>query len=272
LTNDLTNQAVQELHDEDYKKALMSFEQILDIENIDIVKADSPNGIDTVIMFNAGLAAFNAGEYDRAIKYSDAAAKTGYNGARSYSLISSAYQAKRDTLGALNALKEGSEKYPEDNVILESMIQIYTDLDKVDEAIKYLEIAIALDHTLPRYYFAQGALYEKTGQEQKAVEAYNKAIEIDPSFFNAYYNIGALYYNKGVQQIGLAAKIPANENERYEVELARADEWFANALPFMEKCHAIQPTDTMTLEALKNLYYRMNEMDKYNAILVELGQ
>ena len=35
LTNDLTNQAVQAFQDEDYNKALASFEQIIEVNNID---------------------------------------------------------------------------------------------------------------------------------------------------------------------------------------------------------------------------------------------
>ena len=272
LTNDLTNQAVKAFQDEDYKLALKSFEQILEIQEIDIVKADNPVAIDTVIIFNPGLAAFNAQDYDKAIKYYSESAKHGYSGARSYSLVAQAYQAKQDTLGALNALKEGFEKYPEDNMILESMIQIYMDLDKSGEAMKYLEMAIQRDPTVPRYLFAQGALYEKMNDEEKAIETYTKAIEVDPEFFDAYYNLGALYYNKGVKQMEIAKEVPASDNARYEAESAKADIWFEKALPYMEKCHELKPEDKMTLESLKNLYYRMKQMDKYNEVIEKLGQ
>lgn len=272
LTNDLTNQGVKAFQDEDYKKALKSFEQILDIQDIDVVKADNPEAIDTVIIFNTGLAAYNAQEYDKAIKYYSEAAKHGYSGARSYGLVAQAYQAKKDTLGALEALKEGFEKYPEDNLVLESLIQIYMDLDKSDEAMKYLDMAIQRDPTVPRYLFAQGALYEKLNNEEKAIETYSKAIEVDPEYFDAYYNLGALYYNKGVKQMEIAKEVPASDNARYEAESAKADIWFEKALPYMEKCHELRPEDKMSLESLKNLYYRMKQMDKYNEVIEKLGQ
>ncbi len=272
LTNDLTNQAVQAFQDEDYEKALASFEQILEINNLDIIKQDNPDAVDTVILFNSGLAAFNAEHYDKAINYYSEAAKHGYNGARTYSLMAQAYQAKSDTLGALNALKEGFEKYPEDQVVLESMIQIYMDMDKTDDAMKYLEMAIQNDPTVPRYYFAQGALYEKLDKQEEAIKTYEKCIEVDPTFFNGYYNLGALYYNNGVKQMDIAREVPPNENAKYEAEMAKADDWFQKALPYMEKCIELQPNDNMTLESLKNLYYRLKMMDKYNAVLEKLGQ
>jgi len=270
LTNDLTNQAVAAFQVEDYNKALTSFEQILEINQMPVVKKDNPNAIDTVIIFNSGLAAYNAEKYEKAIEYYRESAKYGYNGARTYSLIGASYQMMNDTVKALEALREGYNKYPDDNALLESMIQIYMDLNKTDEALANLEKAIAQDPTKPRYYFAQGALHEKMGNEQKAIESYKKSMEVDPEFFNAYYNLGALYYNKGVQQIEIAKEVPANENARYEAELKKADEWFAQALPFMEKCNTLQANDKMVLESLKNLYYRLKQMDKYNAILEQI--
>jgi tetratricopeptide (TPR) repeat protein len=272
LTNDLTNQAVKAFTDEDYTKALKSFEQILDIQEIDIIKEDNPEAVDTVIIFNAGLAAFNAEDYDKAIKYYKEAAKYGYSGARTHNLIATAYQLKKDTLGALGALQEAFEKYPDNNEIVKSMIQIYLDLDKTEDAMKYLNLAIEQDPKNPTFHFAQGTLYEKMENIDKAIASYEKAIEVDETFFNAYYNLGAVYYNKGVKQIDVANAVPTNNNEQYEKELAKADEWFKAALPYMEKCHELRPDDTATMESLKNLYYRLKDMDNYNKMLEKLGQ
>ena len=272
LTNDLTNQAVEAFNNEDYKKAEKSFEQILEIQNLPIIKEDNPEAVDTVIMFNAGLAAYNAGNYQDAVKYYGEAANYGYNGGRTYSLIADAYLQMQDTTNALKTVQQGFEKYPEDNGVLTSMIDLYLKMDKTEDAMKYLQLAIEQDPTNVTYYFAQGTLYERFGEEDKAIESYNKALEIDPNYFNALYNLGALYYNKGVKQIEVANAVPANENEKYEAELKKSDQWFEKAVPYMEKCDSLQPNDEMTLESLKNLYYRLKDMDKYNAILEKLGQ
>ncbi|WP_163325124.1 tetratricopeptide repeat protein [Draconibacterium mangrovi] len=272
LTNDLTNQAVEAFNNNDYELALKSFEQILEIQDIPVVKEDNPDAVDTVILFNSGLAAYNAQLYNKAVQYYGEAAKHGYNGARTYALISDSYIQMQDTVNALKAVQEGFEKYPEDNNVLTSMIDLYMKIGKNEEALKYLDMAIEQDPNNVTYYFAKGALYEKFGEEESAVAAYERASEVDPTFFNAYYNLGALYYNKGVKQIEVANAVPANENEKYEAELKKADVWFEKALPYMEKCHELNPEDEMTLESLKNLYYRMKNMDKYNEVLELLGQ
>ena len=272
LTNDLTNQAVSQYGEENFVGALKSFEQVLEVGEIPIVKQDNPGAVDTAIIFNAGLVAYNSKNFEKAIKYYGEAAKHGYNGARTYALISESYMQMQDTMGALKAVQDGFEKYPTDNTVLTSMIDLYLKLDKTEEAMKYLSMAIEQDPSNVTYYFAQGTLYERFGEEENAIKSYESAMEIDPTFFNAYYNLGALYYNNGVKQIEVANAVPASDNTKYEAELKKADVWFEKSLPYMEKCLEITPDDPNTLESLKNLYYRMKQMDKYNAILEKLGQ
>lgn len=272
LNNDLQSQAVKAFNDNDFRKALQSFEQVLEIGNLPVITSGEPGAVDTVILYNTGLAASNAGEYDKAIGYYREAARLGYNGGKTYLWIAGAYEQKGDTLGALESLKEGFEKYPGDNEILTGMIQVYMNLDRREEALKYLEMAIRQDPANASYYLAQGTLYEKTGDGENAVKAYEKAIQTDPKMFMGFYNLGVFYYNKGVVQMEAAGKIPPNENAAYEKELKKADAWWEKALPYMEKCHELNPEDAITVESLRNLYYRLKQMDKYNAIREEQGQ
>ncbi|VAW12603.1 hypothetical protein MNBD_BACTEROID01-1258 [hydrothermal vent metagenome] len=266
LTTDFTNQAVEAFSSQDYNLALQTFEQILELEEVPIIKADNPDIIDTVILFNAGLAAYNAENYDKAIKYYKEAAKYGYNGARTHLLISNAYELMKDTLNSLEALKEGFLKYPEDNGIIVKMINIYLNSDRPNDAMEYLKLAIEKDPGNASFYFAKGSLYDQLGNQEEAIIAYKKAIELKDDDFNSYYNLGALYYNKGVKQIEVANAVPTNQPEKYEEEKAKADVWFNKALPYMEKCYELNDKDLSTLESLKNLYYRMKNMDKYKEI------
>jgi len=268
LVGELTNQAVAAFNEENFEKALKSFEQIMGVEHTPAFKGDDPATIDTAIIFNAGLAAYNSQKYDKAIEYYREAAKFKYNGARTYQQISTSYMQKKDTVGALDALKEGLTEYPGNGTILVEVINIYLAANKVDEALKYLDLAISQDTKNASYYFAKGTLYDKLLKQDLATECYLKAIEYKEDYFDAYYNLGALYYNKGVKQIDVANAVPSNKTEQYEVEKKKADEEFQKAIPYMEKAQAINPTDKFTLESLKTLYYRLNMLDKH-AIIVE---
>ena len=145
LTNDLTSQAVEAFNAENYPKALLSFEQILELQELPIIKADSPNAVDTIIIFNAGLAAYNAENFTKAISYYQEAAKHGYNEGRTYQLLSKAHLDNKDTTAALTVLQEGFQKYPSDNGVLVEMINIYINGGKTDDAMRYLKLAIEQD-------------------------------------------------------------------------------------------------------------------------------
>jgi tetratricopeptide (TPR) repeat protein len=272
LTNDLTNQAVEAFNAENYARALLSFEQILALQELPVMKADNPNTVDTIIIFNAGLAAYNAENYAKAIKFYEDAARYGYNEGRTYQLLSKAHLENKDTTKALTVLQEGFQKYPSDNGVLVEMINIYINSGKTDDAMKYLSLAIEQDPQNATYYFAQGSLYDQMGDQEKSIISYNNAIRVNPEYFDAHYNLGALYYNKGVKQVEIAIKVPANDNKRYDEELAKAEEWFSKALPLMERCREIKPEDPYALESLRNLYHRLKMTEKYEEVLKALGQ
>jgi tetratricopeptide (TPR) repeat protein len=261
---------VNAFNEENYDKALKSFEQIMAIDNTPVYKADDPTAVDTVIIFNAGLAAYNAQNYDKAIQYYKEAAKYKYSGARTHQLISSAYMQKKDTIGALQALEEGLKEFPGSSTLLVEVINIHLNANHTDKALEYLNQAIAQDPKNASYYFAKGALYDKLGKADEAVESYLKAIEFKDDYFDAYYNLGALYYNKGVKQIDVANAVPSNQPAKYEEEKNKADAEFAKALPYMEKANAINPTDKFTLESLKTLYYRLKMLDKHAEIVEKM--
>jgi tetratricopeptide (TPR) repeat protein len=270
LIGDLTNQAVAAFNEENFEKALKSFEQIMAIEQNPVYKADDPNAVDTVIMFNAGLAAYNAKNYDKAIEYYTKTTQYKYNGAKTFALISNTYMQKQDTVGALGALKQGLKEYPENGPLLVDVINIFLNANKVNDAMEYLNIAIEHDPKNSSYYFARGTLYDKLQKVDQATESYLKAIEFRDDYFDAYYNLGALYYNKGVKQVDIANAIPSNQPLKYEEEKNKADLEFKKAIPYMEKAHELNPADKFTMESLKTLYYRLKMLDKHAEIVEKM--
>ncbi len=178
-----------------YAKALDMFELALQIETAPIFK----NIVDTSMYYNSGLAALNAKNYDKAIEYFQKAAQYGYNGGVTYSLLRTAYAEKGDSAAALRTLQEGFEKYPNDLNMIVDLVNYYIVAQKVEDALKYLSIAKEKEPNNSSFYFAEGTLYEKLNDFDKAEAAYRKATEIDPQSFNAWYNLGVLYYNKAVK-------------------------------------------------------------------------
>ncbi|MFV0365394.1 MAG: tetratricopeptide repeat protein [Mangrovibacterium sp.] len=269
LSSTYTNDAVDCFKSNDYKAAFADFEKVLAINALPVF-SDEEQTIDTVIVFNTGLAAFNAEMYDQAIKYYKEAASYGYQGANMYDYLMMSYLNQQDTVGAIGVLQEGFKQYPEGANIVTNMINLFLQTGKTDEAITYLAIAIKQDPNNASFHFAQGALYDQLKDYDNAIESYKKAVELKPDYFDPYYNLGVIYFNRGVAQLDIANAVPASKSKLYEEEKAKANEIFKLAVPYMEKASEADPNDTYSLESLKQLYYRLNEMDKRDAVQAKL--
>ncbi|MGE5393529.1 MAG: tetratricopeptide repeat protein [Candidatus Saccharibacteria bacterium] len=270
LVNDLSEQAINAFNVPDYPKAFASFEQILAIQDMPLYKEATSNVVDTAVIFNAGLAAFKAEQYDKAIELYKKATAYKYNGSRTYELLIASYLGKKDTTGAVQAMNEGLNNYPDNKDILVQLVEIYRHRKMVNEALKYIDLAIAKDPKNESFHWVKGTLLDRSGNTEEAKKCYERAIEINKDYMDAYFNLGIIYYNNGVKQTDTANAIPGNETARYETEKAKADEEFKKALPYLEKAYAINNSDRMTLESLKNIYYRLQMMDKHASIVEKM--
>ena len=124
---------------------------------------------------------------------------------RSYALYSFFLKDKKgDKEKALKIAEMGiqsdsSANDPDNLKLLQNLaLNLYVDLDKIDEALASVEASIKAEPNNATLYFNKGILYEKKGDVEKAIEAYEKSISIKPTF-DALYNAGALFFNKGAE-------------------------------------------------------------------------
>lgn len=257
---DLVNCGIVAFQAENYVKASLIFEKYIELtENPYLFPVSTP---DTAIIYNAALAAYNAKNWDKAIKFFNRSIDLKYNGGDAILLINNIYSEQKDVDNQVVNLKRGFELFPQDDRILSQLINLYLELKKNDEALTYLDAAIKTDPTNPSFYYAKGVLFAQSGNFNEAVSNYNLALEKDPINFNALYNSGVLYYNKGVEMTNIANEI--KDLKKYEVARDEANSYFQKALPYMERASAVNPKDIEVLQSLKGLYYRFNQLDKYN--------
>ncbi|MBK3517691.1 tetratricopeptide repeat protein [Carboxylicivirga marina] len=263
---DLTNSGIEGFNTEDFNQALYAFENVLYFNALPMFQEDTP-GIDTAIVYNCALAAYNAKNWGKAENFFNQAIDLNYGGGDAVLLLDQVYDASGDSLKIPENLQRGFQKYPEDERILTTLIQYYLDAQQNDAALEYLNTAIEKDPENPSFYYARGVLYESIDKD-KAIDNYNKCLEIDDAFFNALYNIGVIYYNKGVEQQNVAND--KTTTKEFNAAMEVANEFWETSLPFMEKAHEVQPKEAAVLETLKGLYYRFERMDKYNEVKAKL--
>jgi len=250
----------------DYDASLKAFENIMEVSKARVYEGY----IDTIVIYNAALAAKNAGNHDKSIQYFRKAIDMNYGGSDAYYLLKSEYAVINDSVNVIKTLEEGFSKYPDTSLILIEIVNFYLTSGDSEKGLAYLELAEKKESNNPSIYFAEGTLYEKSGNKEKALEAYNKAIAIDPQYFNAYFNIGALYYNNAVELYEAANKM--DDLKAYNDAKAIADIELKKAIPPMEKAYQINPNERAAVETLQTIYYRLQMLDKYEEMKKKLSE
>lgn len=262
----LTNFAITSFESNKFDVSLECFEKILEINELPIMRKGGDPFLDTAIVYNAGLTAFKAENWLKAIEYFELSAKNDYNAQSSYNFMYQAYQSNGDTLTAIARLKEGFEKFPTDEALMYELIKFYIRTGKAEDALQYIEKAIDDAPENASLWSAKGSMLEKIGKEEDAIKAYLKSAEIDPKELTPWYNLSVIYYNRGVKLYNESVDIPASEKKRYEETLAKAEEQLKEGLPFVEKAYELNPNEIAILESLRMFYYRLRINDKYEEV------
>ncbi|MEA3479885.1 MAG: tetratricopeptide repeat protein, partial [Bacteroidota bacterium] len=196
----LKRQGVNNYYAEDYEDALGSFEDVLEINNLDLFAGE----VDTVMIQYSGIIAREIANktgdkelYKKSIQYYKLLADAGFGGPNTYLQIKMDYLSLGDSVSALEILKEAYAKYPDSVNVMANVADLYIQMHLIDEGIAFMETVVANNPDIAEAYYWQGRMYinkEEVEDIDKAIESYNKASELDPTIYYVYYDLGYIYY------------------------------------------------------------------------------
>lgn len=257
LGNSLLNDAINKFNEKDYKGAMQSFER-----NVMVSASDMYVGmVDTLVIFNAGLAAYNAELYDQAIEYFRVCTLSGTEDTKPYIFISDSYLKMKDTLNAEAALMEGYKAYPDTLDIILQATQFYLDANNSTKAFEFVHKAMEKDPENHILYLVEGSLYMKLEDYPKAIEALKVSLSKKPDQFESNYNIGLCYVSIANTMLNEANLIA--DNKEYEIAKDKAFEEMKKALPFFLDAEKANPTSVATLEFLREIYLKLKMMPEF---------
>ena len=273
ISEQFYNLGVVNYNEGEFLKAISAFENSFQASEL-------LGSIDTMAVFNIAITAEIANEFAVAKQYYLKLVDMKFDNPDLYTGLGRLHMAQGDTVAALNYILQGREIYPEDFNLLINEINIYLLSNQVEKAVEQLELAVLKDDTNPTIFFAVGVAYDQLRTQHPESEedyfkrtesAYLKAIELNPGYFDAYYNLGALYVNSAAVLIEEANKIPfpypnRDEEKRYNALIEKSNEYLNRAMPKLEKALEIQSDDFNTMVSLKEIYTRLNKMEKLQEI------
>ena len=220
------------------------------------------------------VAAFNAGE-----KFFNTALASGYEdqAGNIYYFLFHCYYGQKSVNGATalanakDALLVGIKKFPKNNTILDGLMQLYTAEEGIGdpaELVAMIETSLSEDPTNYDLWFGRGRVFNALKNYDECVKSFEKCVELRPTDFEPNFYTGYFVIEKANAQV---EALNSNSNlsyEQYEKEYAKINNIYAEAIPWLEKAHEINPTDAATIEYLNNLCFRLRDMDgvmeKYN--------
>ena len=250
----------------DFKKALDYFNQLVDIHDTPFMKEDKPANepVDSVYIYSKYYAAIAAMQLDDdrsfAINAITRASKQDFKQNDMFQYLCQEYSEAKDTVNWEKALNEGLALFPKEEYFLFGLINIYLYTDRNEKALSYVNTAIQNNPT-STLYNAAGQIYESLNDLVKAEESFKKAVDLDTENADATYNLGRIYYNQGVVMLDEANNIA--DVKKYNEEKEKALVLFRKALPFFETTFKINPNGGENRMALRHVYYQLSMGDKF---------
>jgi tetratricopeptide (TPR) repeat protein len=247
----------------DYKKAADYFQLAYESS-----AHPSVNAPDTMSLYNAGFVGTLAGDYANAAKAIDGAIAMGYegNGDAYYYKFYCLYQlGQKDE--ATKTLEEGIAKYPNNDSIIGALLDVYsTEPDKDPTNLIPLVLnVIEQNPTNADLYVGLARVYDKLGQMDNSIEAAKNALGINPNSFLGNYFLGYYIAKKGDDQDSKLRNMTITSRAQYQQALADVNAIYTEAISPLEKAYEINPEEVATLELLKNLTFRLREVEGMDA-------
>lgn len=247
----------------DYKEAYNSFKFIADV---------MPQ--DSIFSMYTAMAAKNAELYDESIKYYRKTIEINQGNAGLYQELERVYISKSDTASALKVLEEGLAKHPTSMGLIFDELNIYLNKGEAAKQIAKIENAISKEPKNKTLRFVAGVAYSANKDFDKAEASYKKALELDPNYADAVYNLAVININRGNDYITAANKLPTNKasDAKYNDLKKKFENELSKAMPLLEKAKELNPKDPNVLSTLREVYIKLNQLDKAAAIKKQLSQ
>ena len=220
------------------------------------------------------IAAFERGE-----KIFNEALAAGYNDevGNIYYFLFHSYYGQREKnreeylAKSKEALLTGIKLYPKNTTILDGLMNFYTaevGVGDPAELTEMIEKSLQDDPTNYDLWFGRGRVYNAMKNYDECIKSFEKCAEIDPNGFESNFYVAYFIIEKANALVETLNSTPNMSYEAYNSENEKINLVFAEAIPWLEKAHELNPTDIASIEYLNGICFRLREMegmmDKYN--------
>ena len=243
----------------DLKAASTSFEKAVNASE----SSPTPS-IDTMAVYNAGFTAWMTQDYAKAEPFFKRCLDLGYaEDGEVYAKLADIYSNLDKKEDAKSILEQGFAAFPQNQSIIIGLINYYIESgEQPDELFALLDVAKKNEPDNASLYYVEGDIHNKLGHKDEAIAAYLKSNEINPDYEFGLIGIGILYYNEALEIQEKAAS--EFDDAKYAALIEEFEAALMNAIEPFEKAFSITKDNQIKVsiaEYLKNIYYRFRDKD-----------
>ncbi len=162
---------------------------------------------------------------------------------------------------AMKVMEEAKRENPNDTALLYAQADVFYSLKKLDEYGKVMQQIIASDPNNPDLYYNLGVTTASLGDNNKAMEYYNKALELKPDYTSAQINIASIYLAEGASIVTEMNSLGTSKKDyrRYDVLKEKRNEVYKKAVPYLEGALKSTPDNTQAIRILMNIYDQLDD-------------
>ena len=272
----LTNGGSDAYNSGNYADALKYFGLYVDaaqnpmFADVDAVKNDT---LTPLIACYAALAANSLDDKAAVVKYATIGKTHKEEGYRALMCLAEAYGKgeQTDSVQWLAAIKEGTEKFPNQEYFIGNLMDYYIQKGQVDVALTEIDQVLAKNET-PYFLYVKGVLQYEKKDYDAAVATFNSIIAKNDKFVaEAYSKIGDCYFFPAQSIVEENSKI-SMDDPKYAANEAKIKELYEKAAPNYEKAKELAPDNKQLWgQYLLNIYWKLNKAE-YDALEKELVQ
>lgn len=257
-------------NESDFEDAYINFKKAYDA-------AATVGGKDNSALLNAAISAMKIERYNESIEMLQQMLANGVEEPSVYQNLAISYRGAGDNDKMIEIIMVAREKFPDDENIMNEMINSYLTVHREDEIIDQILEMAEKNTDKPVYYFILGTIYgnkeSKLYNMDTALGYYDKAIQVDPDYVNAYINAGNVLIDKAQEMYFESESLDPSSYKNMDAYFkasddikAEAQKYDARALPYIERTNELMPHEPAVIQVLKGIYVRLNMNDKAAAL------
>ena len=274
----LANGGVEAFNVNNYEEAQKFFGLFVDVvENPMFADQAATLKADTLNSLYANYATMAAGLRDpkdvaSVIKYGNVGKENASEGWRALMFMADVYgdKEKGDSIKWLETIKEGAQRFPEQDFFVGNIMDYYLQKGMVDEGLAQIDQLIAANEK-PYFLYVKGVLLYEKKDYAGAQAALDKVIAAGGDLAaEAYAKKGDCYFFPA-QKIVEENSALSIDDPKYNANETKIKEAYEQAKPFYEKAKELEPDNKQIWgQMLLRIYWTLNKAE-YEALEKELG-